>query len=440
MSAGDRTPVLEVDELTVRFPGSQPSARAVSFSLAQGDLLGVVGESGSGKSVTMMALLGLLPRNAIVTGSVRFGGHELLEPTGRRLRAVRGRNIAIVFQDPLSALNPGFTIGSQIGETLRLRRQRLSRAERRARAIEVLRDVGLPDGANLLRRFPHELSGGMRQRVLLAVALAGDPQVLLADEPTTALDVTVQAQILRLLAEIRTRMGMGILFITHDLGIVRKFADRTCVMTGGHIVEAGPTAEIFAAPRHDYTKKLLAAEPKGAPPSADDAAEVVAQADDVRVWFPIRRGFLRRVVDHVKAVDGVSLTLRAGQTIGIVGESGSGKTTLGLAMLRLVPSTGRIVVLGRDVQGLDAKAMRPLRREAQVVFQDPFGSLSPRLSVAEIVAEGLAVHLPNLSDEEREAKVIRVLEEVGLDPETRHRYPHEFSGGQRQRISIARAM
>lgn len=275
---------------------------------------------------------------------------------------------------------------------------------------------------------------------MIAMALANEPDLLIADEPTTALDVTVQAQILKLLAEIKGRMGMSILFITHDLGIVRKFADRTCVMTGGHIVEEGATAALFADPRHDYTRRLLAAEPKGEPPGIDTNAPIVAEAEDVKVWFPIRRGFFRRTVDHVKAVDGVSLTLRAGQTIGIVGESGSGKTTLGLAMLRLLPSTGRIVVLGREVQGLDTAAMRPLRRQAQVVFQDPFGSLSPRLSVADIVAEGLEVHMPGLTPAEREARVIRVLEEVGLDPETRHRYPHEFSGGQRQRISIARAM
>jgi microcin C transport system ATP-binding protein len=443
-ATGPTAPLLSVRDLSVAFRqagGTNLAVDRVSFDIARGETVALVGESGSGKSVTALSIPRLLPYPAAShpSGEILLDGVDLLKASEAELRRIRGGDVTMIFQEPMTSLNPLHTIERQVGEIIEL--HEISRGmATRTRVLELLEAVGIQRAADRLGAYPHQLSGGQRQRVMIAMALANEPDLLIADEPTTALDVTVQAQILKLLAEIRDRMGMAILFITHDLGIVRKFADRTCVMTGGHIVEAGPTAEIFAAPRHDYTKKLLAAEPKGTPPAADPTAEVVARADDVRVWFPIRRGFLRRVVDHVKAVDGVSLTLRAGQTIGIVGESGSGKTTLGLAMLRLVPSTGRIVVLGRDVQGLDAKAMRPLRREAQVVFQDPFGSLSPRLSIAEIVAEGLAVHLPDLSADEREAKVIRVLEEVGLDPETRHRYPHEFSGGQRQRISIARAM
>ena len=437
-------PLLSVRDLSVAFTQGGKTHLAVdrvSFDIARGETLALVGESGSGKSVTALSIPRLLPYPAAShpSGEILLKGTDLLKASERELRAVRGADVTMIFQEPMTSLNPLHSIERQVAEIIEL--HEVSRGiATRTRVLELLKAVGIQRAEDRLDAFPHQLSGGQRQRVMIAMALANEPDLLIADEPTTALDVTVQAQILKLLAEIKTRMGMAILFITHDLGIVRKFADRTCVMTQGKIVEAGPTAEIFAAPRHDYTKKLLAAEPRGEPPASDPSAPVVAEVDDLKVWFPIRRGFLRRTVDHVKAVDGVSVRLRAGQTIGIVGESGSGKTTLGLALLRLIPSDGRIVVLGRDVQGLNAKAMRPLRREAQIVFQDPFGSLSPRLSVADIVAEGLAVHRPGLSAEEREAAVIRVLGEVGLDPETRHRYPHEFSGGQRQRISIARAM
>ncbi len=438
------SPLLSVRDLSVAFHQGGRTSLAVdrvSFDIARGETLALVGESGSGKSVTALSIPRLLPYPAAShpTGEILMKGVDLLKADEQTLRGIRGADVTMIFQEPMTSLNPLHTIERQVAEIIEL--HDLSRgSSTRTRVLELLQAVGIQRAADRLGAYPHQLSGGQRQRVMIAMALANEPDLLIADEPTTALDVTVQAQILKLLSEIKGRMGMSILFITHDLGIVRKFADRTCVMTGGKIVEAGPTAEIFAAPRHAYTKKLLAAEPKGEPPAIDLSAPVVAEAEDVKVWFPIKKGFFRRTVDHVKAVDGVSLTLRAGQTIGIVGESGSGKTTLGLAILRLLPSTGRIVVLGRSVEGLDAKAMRPMRRQAQIVFQDPFGSLSPRLSVGEIVAEGLEVHMPKLSPQEREDKVIRVLEEVGLDPETRHRYPHEFSGGQRQRISIARAM
>ena len=438
------TPLLSVRDLSVAFRQGGSTNLAVdrvSFAIAPGETLALVGESGSGKSVTALSIPRLLPYPAAShpSGEILWKGVDLLKASERELRAVRGADVTMIFQEPMTSLNPLHSIEKQVAEIIEL--HEVSRGiATRVRVLELLKAVGIQRAEDRLGAFPHQLSGGQRQRVMIAMALANEPDLLIADEPTTALDVTVQAQILELLAEIKARMGMAILFITHDLGIVRKFADHTCVMTAGRIVEAGPTAAIFAAPQHDYTRKLLAAEPKGEPPLSDPSAPVVAEVDDLKVWFPIRRGFLRRTVDHVKAVDGVSVKLRAGQTIGIVGESGSGKTTLGLALLRLLPSEGRIVVLGRDVQGLGAAAMRPLRREAQIVFQDPFGSLSPRLSVADIVAEGLEVHRPGLTAAERDAAVVRALREVGLDPETRHRYPHEFSGGQRQRISIARAM
>ena len=437
-------PLLSIRDLSVAFRqggGSMLAVDRVSFDLARGETVALVGESGSGKSVTALSIPRLLPYPAAShpSGEILFKGADLLKASEEELRRVRGADVTMIFQEPMTSLNPLHTVERQVAEIIELHEASRGVATR-VRVLELLKAVGIQRAEDRLDAYPHQLSGGQRQRVMIAMALANEPDLLIADEPTTALDVTVQAQILKLLAEIRTRMGMAILFITHDLGIVSKIADRTCVMTKGRIVEAGATAEIFANPRHDYTRKLLAAEPRGEPPAADPTAPVVAETENLKVWFPIKKGFLRRTVDHVKAVDGISLTLRAGQTLGVVGESGSGKTTLGLAVLRLLPSEGRIVVIGRDVQGLTAAEMRPLRREAQVVFQDPFGSLSPRLSVADIVAEGLEVHRPGLSAAEREASVIRVLEEVGLDPETRHRYPHEFSGGQRQRISIARAL
>ncbi len=437
-------PLLSIRDLSVAFHQGGRTSLAVdriSFDIAKGETLALVGESGSGKSVTAMSIPRLLPYPAAShpTGEILFQGRDLLKVSEAELRSVRGNDITMIFQEPMTSLNPLHSIERQVAEILELHGGTRG-ASARARVVELLEAVGIRQAASRLSAFPHQLSGGQRQRVMIAMALANEPELLIADEPTTALDVTVQAQILKLLAEIKTRMGMAILFITHDLGIVGKFADRVCVMTGGKIVESGPTGSVFAAPSHAYTRKLLAAEPKGEPPLSDASAPVVASTDNLRVWFPIKRGFLKRTVDHVKAVDGISVAVRAGQTVGIVGESGSGKTTLGLAMLRLLPSQGRIVVLGREIQGLKPTEMRPLRRDAQVVFQDPFGSLSPRMSVADIVAEGLEVHMPKLSAAEREARVVRVLGEVGLDPETRHRYPHEFSGGQRQRISIARAM
>ncbi|TBW36439.1 ABC transporter ATP-binding protein [Siculibacillus lacustris] len=437
-------PLLSIRDLSVAFHQGGEMTLAVdriSFDIAAGETVALVGESGSGKSVTALSIPRLLPYPSAShpSGEVLFKGRDLLTVSDAELRRVRGGDVTMIFQEPMTSLNPLHTIERQVAEILELHGG-LTGVSARAKVLELLQAVGIANAAARLGAFPHQLSGGQRQRVMIAMALANEPDLLIADEPTTALDVTVQAQILKLLAEIRTRMGMAILFITHDLGIVGKIADRVCVMTEGKIVETGPTAAVFADPRHAYTRKLLAAEPKGDPPKSDTAAPVVAATEDLKVWFPIRRGFLRRVVDHVKAVDGVSVTVRAGQTVAVVGESGSGKTTLGLALLRLLPSEGRIVVLGRELQGLGAPALRSMRADMQVVFQDPFGSLSPRLSVAEIVAEGLAIHRPGLSPTEREAAVVRALGEVGLDPETRHRYPHEFSGGQRQRISIARAM
>jgi microcin C transport system ATP-binding protein len=355
------------------------------------------------------------------------------------IRSVRGDDITMVFQEPMTSLNPLHTVERQIKEVLEIHRG-LSGTAASKRVVELLREVGIPEPETRLRSYPHQLSGGQRQRVMIALALANEPDLFIADEPTTALDVTVQAQILKLLRDLQARLGMAMLFITHDLGIVKKIAERVCVMQGGRIVEQGKVADIFAAPKHDYTRALIAAEPKGEPAKPQPAEPIVVSADDLKIWFPIRRGFLRRTVGHIKAVDGVSLAVRRGETLGVVGESGSGKTTLGLALLRLISSDGPIVFMGKPVQGLRFREMRPFRRDMQVVFQDPYGSLSPRMSVAEIVGEGLRVHQPKLSADERDARVIAALKDVGLDPETRHRYPHEFSGGQRQRIAVARAM
>jgi microcin C transport system ATP-binding protein len=345
----------------------------------------------------------------------------------------------MIFQEPMSSLNPLHTIERQIAEVLKIHRGLGERACR-DRVLELLDQVGITNAMERLGAYPHQLSGGQRQRVMIAMALANEPDLLIADEPTTAVDVTVQAQILELLARLKDELGMAMLFITHDLGVIRKIAGRVCVMTQGEIVEQGPTEEVFARPQHAYTRHLLAAEPKGTPPPVDNSAPVVMEAKDLKVWFPIKRGVLRRTIGHVKAVDGVDVAIRAGQTLGIVGESGSGKTTLGLAMLRLISSEGRIAFLGRDIQGKAWKETRPLRKDMQIVFQDPYGSLSPRMSVTEIVMEGLNVHEPQLSYEERDAKAAQALAEVGIDPAMRHRYPHEFSGGQRQRIAVARAM
>src|SRR5882757_3852102 len=436
--------LLEVDELSVVFRQGTRETLAVdriSFNIAKGETVALVGESGSGKSVTALSVLKLLPYPSAhhPTGSIRFKGEELLDRTESEIRHVRGNDITIIFQEPMTSLNPLHTIEKQIGEILLLH-QGLTGPAARARTIELLIQVGIPEPQSRLQSYPHQLSGGQRQRVMIAMALANEPDLLIADEPTTALDVTVQAQILTLLAEIRARLGMSMLFITHDLGIVRRIADVVCVMNGGKIVEQGPVEQVFTAPKHPYTKALLAAEPKPDPAPPRPDSPVVIAADDLKVWFPVKRGLLRSTVGHIKAVDGVSLKVRKGETLGVVGESGSGKTTLGLALLRLISSDGPIVFLGKDIQGLRFKAMRPFRRDMQIVFQDPFGALSPRMSVGDIVAEGLSVHQRALSEHEREVRVIKALRDVGMDPATRFRYPHEFSGGQRQRISIARAV
>jgi microcin C transport system ATP-binding protein len=437
-------PLLSVRDLSVAFhQGGRESLAVdrVSFDIGRGEIVALVGESGSGKSVSAASILKLLPYPAAShpSGQILFDGRDLMTASEPDLRAVRGNEITMIFQEPMTSLNPLHTIERQIGEILALH-QGLEGPAARARVLELLHQVGIREPEKRLTAFPHELSGGQRQRVMIAMALANRPKLLIADEPTTALDVTVQAQILELLGRLKTEHGMSMLFITHDLGIVRKFADRVCVMTRGKIVEAGPVEDIFERAQHPYTKKLLASEPRGEPPPLDETKPIVMQGEDIRVWFPIKAGFLRRTVDHVKAVDGVDLMLRAGQTLGVVGESGSGKTTLGLALSRLITSKGRISFIGKDIDAFSYREMRPLRDRLQIVFQDPFGSLSPRMSVGEIIAEGLKVHERQLSAEERDARVAWALEEVGLDPATRWRYPHEFSGGQRQRIAIARAM
>jgi microcin C transport system ATP-binding protein len=437
-------PLLSVRDLSVAFSqGGRVSTAVdhVSFDIAKGETVALVGESGSGKSVSALSVLKLLPYPPAShpSGKILFGGQNLLAMEENALRKVRGNRITMIFQEPMTSLNPLHTIERQITEVLSLH-QGMREKQGRERTLELLREVGIREPEKRLDAYPHQLSGGQRQRVMIAMALANEPDLLIADEPTTALDVTVQAQILELLDRLKRKNGMSMLFITHDLGIVRRIADRVCVMTRGRIVETGPTAEIFADPQHGYTRHLLAAEPKGKPPAANDAAKVVMAGSDVKVWFPIKKGFFRKTVGHVKAVDGIDVTVRAGQTLGVVGESGSGKTTLGLALARMISSKGKIRFEGRDIDALSFEEMRPLRRELQIVFQDPFGSLSPRMSVAEIIEEGLKIHEPKLSPDERDRRVVDVLGEVGLDPETRFRYPHEFSGGQRQRIAIARAM
>ena len=437
-------PLLDVRDLSIAFhQGGRTSVAVdrVSFSLERGRTLALVGESGSGKSVTALSIVKLLGATSASypSGEVLYKGQDLLQANEEALRKVRGNEITMVFQEPMTSLNPLHPIARQIGEILELHGMGGAN-ERRSRTIALLEEVGIPDPANRLDAYPHQLSGGQRQRVMIAMALANRPDLFIADEPTTALDVTVQAQILRLLKDLQAKRGMAMLFITHDLGIVRKIADDVCVMQRGKIVEAGPTEEVFRAPQHPYTQALLAAEPKGKPPVADPSAAPVLTGDNIRVWFPIKRGFFRRTVGHVKAVDGISLTVREGQTVGVVGESGSGKTTLGLALLRLIRSEGPIAYLGQRIDGFYAKQMRPLRRDMQVVFQDPYGSLSPRMSVAEIVEEGLAIQSPQLHWRERREIVARALFDTGLDPAAMDRYPHEFSGGQRQRIAIARAM
>jgi len=444
MSIGET--LLRVSDLSVQFEmgraGKFTAVDRVSFDLHRGETLALVGESGSGKSVTALSVLQLLPYPLAShpSGKIEYRGEELLGAGEGRLREVRGNRIAMIFQEPMTSLNPLHTIEKQIGEALTIHKG-LSREAARAKIVELLQLVGL--GAQAKQRldaYPHQLSGGQRQRVMIAMALANEPDILIADEPTTAVDVTIQAQLLKLLKELQEKLGMAILFITHDLGVVRRLAHRVAVMNKGRIVEAGPVAEVFGQPQHDYTRHLLAAEPKGKAGPRDAAARTVLRGGDIRVWFPIKAGVFRRTIGHVKAVDGIDVNLKAGHTLGVVGESGSGKTTLGLALLRLERADGAIEFDGRDIVALRGGDLRPLRKEMQIVFQDPYGSLSPRMSVAEIVAEGLAIHEPGLSEAERDARVVAALNEVRLDPATRHRYPHEFSGGQRQRIAIARAM
>ena len=431
--------LVEVRDLSVAF-GSKRVVDGVSFSLERGETLALVGESGSGKSLTALSLLQLLPAGGTnPAGQVTLDGQEIMGADAATLHRVRGDLAGIVFQEPMTSLNPLHRIVMQISEAITLHRQLPAEAVR-ARVIGALAQAGFADAESRLDAFPHQLSGGQRQRVMIAMALANDPALLIADEPTTALDVTIQAQILRLLSDLKAERGLALLLITHDLALVRRFADRVAVMKDGNIVETGPVAAVFASPVHPYTRMLLAAVPKGAPAPVPADAPVVLQADDVKVHFPIRRGLLRRVVGTVRAVDGVTFTVHEGETVGLVGESGSGKTTLALATLRLEHAIGRIVYLGQDIARLDKRAMRHMRARMQIVFQDPYGSLSPRLPVGDIVAEGLAIHEPGLSRAERMERVRVVLEEVGLSPDSADRYPHEFSGGQRQRIAIARAM
>jgi len=440
---GSAEKLIEVRDLSVAFRQGERellAADRVSFDIKPGETVALVGESGSGKSVTALSILKLLPGSARhPSGSIRFKGRELMKLSEREIRHVRGNDITIVFQEPMTSLNPLHTVERQIAEVLELHAG-VSGGAARARVVELLAQVGIPDPQSRLASYPHQLSGGQRQRVMIALALANEPDLLIADEPTTALDVTVQAQIIKLIKDLQARLGMAVLFITHDLGIVRKTAERVCVMRQGRIVEQGAVADVFADPQHPYTRELIAAEPKPDPAPLQPGAPAVIRADDLKVWFPVRRGFLRRTVGHIKAVDGVSIEVRKGETLGVVGESGSGKTTLGLAILRLISSQGPIVFMGKPLQGLKFKGMLPFRRDMQIVFQDPYGSLSPRMSLSDVIEEGLWVHHPGMPKAEREERVIRALVEVGLDPETRFRYPHEFSGGQRQRIAVARTL
>ena len=433
--------VLDVQNLSVDFrqDGEVTHAvRGVSFKVGKGETVALVGESGSGKSVTALSTVQLLGDSATVNGSIIYNGTQMIGAPEADLRRVRGNDISFIFQEPMTSLNPLHTLEKQLAESIELH-QGLRGGAVRQRIIDLLIKVGIRDPETRLGAYPHQLSGGQRQRVMIAMALANGPELLIADEPTTALDVTIQAQILDLLADLKDRERMSLLFITHDLTIVRKIADRVCVMKDGEIVEQGITEEVFANPRHPYTRMLLAAESTGLPLPVPEGAEVVAQTENLKIWFPIHKGLLKRTAGYVKAVNDATLTVRAGETVGIVGESGSGKTTLALAMMRLIRSEGRIVFLGQDIQGYRDGQMRPLRSGMQIVFQDPYGSLSPRMTIEQIIAEGLGVHGVDPGRDKREM-VADIMREVGLDPALMDRYPHEFSGGQRQRIAIARAM
>ncbi|MBN2809039.1 MAG: ABC transporter ATP-binding protein [Deltaproteobacteria bacterium] len=437
--------LLEIKNLSVAFGRGAECVLAVdriSLTINRCETMALVGESGCGKSVTAHSILRLLPypeANHPGNGEILFGGQNLLCLSEKEMRRLRGNRIGMIFQEPMTSLNPLHTIVRQISESLRLHRGGRSRQELRRRAQELLELVGIEDAARRLDAYSHELSGGQRQRVMIAMALANEPDLLIADEPTTALDVTVQAQVLNLLSDLKERLGMSVLLITHDLGIVRHHADRVAVMTGGRIVEVGGCGQIFSAPSHPYTVKLLNSEPAGQPLPCNEDADPLLEAENLKVWFPIKKGFLQRTCDYVKAVDGVSLTLRPGESLGVVGESGSGKSTLGFALLRLLPAKGRISFAGREISRPDFRELQALRRRFQVVFQDPFASLSPRLNVAQIVGEGLNIHRIGTPGQRRQM-VAAALAEVGLEESFLRRYPHEFSGGQRQRIAIARAL
>jgi microcin C transport system ATP-binding protein len=430
----EQSPLVDVRNLSVHFRSGGQTVKAVdgvSFRIGKGETVALVGESGSGKTVSALSIMRLLPYPAAShpSGEIWFSGKDLLRSSLHEMREIRGEKISIIFQEPMTSLNPLHSIEKQVGEIMKLHH-----------GLDDATVRGLPDPEKRLGAFPHQLSGGQRQRVMIAMALANEPDLLIADEPTTALDVTIQAQILELLKSLQAELGMAMLLITHDLGVVRKMAERVYVMNAGKVVEAGKTSEVFAQPQHSYTRHLMSAEPKGRPPVPNPGAPVVLETQDLKVWFPIKRGLLRRTVDYIKAVDGLTLKVRAGETLGVVGESGSGKTTLGLALLRLISSKGPIAYVGTRIECLDSRRMRPLRKEMQVVFQDPYGSLSPRLSVGQIIEEGLLIQSPGMSYTERRQRVGAALAEVGLDPHSQDRYAHEFSGGQRQRIAIARAM
>ncbi len=435
------TVLLDVQNLSVSFrqDGDTTCAvKGVSFTLSRGETVALVGESGSGKSVTALSTVSLLGDSAVIDGSVTYEGQQMIGADDALLRKVRGNDISFIFQEPMTSLNPLHTLERQLTESIALHQGLVGQAAR-DRIIELLNKVGIRDSESRLGAYPHQLSGGQRQRVMIAMALANKPDVLIADEPTTALDVTIQAQILELLKDLKDSEGMGLLFITHDLGIVQRIADRVCVMKDGEIVESGPTAQIFANPQHPYTIKLLSAHAVGQPDPVPEGAPEIASTKNLKIWFPIQKGLLKRTVGYVKAVNDATISVRAGETLGIVGESGSGKTTLALAIMRLIASEGGITYMDQDVRRWSNRELRRLRKDMQIVFQDPFGSLSPRMTCAQIISEGLTIHKVDPERAPREL-VTEVMIEVGLDPAVMDRYPHEFSGGQRQRIAIARAM